>query len=673
MAWIDDINSMADVNDVSTGNWNRYKIQQQLSRLPKQQKKKGFWQDQISTVGGIGGGIAGGAAGGALAGTAILPGVGTVAGGLIGALLGGAAGSAGGEAIENIQTGDNITKNLAKEAALGGIFSVGPIRALNVAGKAGMATAKGQGVNQAIETAATQKPIRNMLGKGFGAASDDMAIRGIKPSKSQLNRFKKNTGEDMASVLKRNNLVGREVDEVNTLIGGLDDKFGQIVAGTPDIPKANVMQAITQQVDLLKSAGPTDLAKAGDDLLAEAQEVLAKYGDTVPASAVQQLKRQYDSLVNFTNRQSNPARTSVNERVGNALRETLRTSADNAGLSDAGMSLKQIGQESSKLKAIRDLMEEQANLGRGTNPLGLGTLMAGTAGGVGGGVGGALGMAAASRAINSAPAMRLGAKAAGNAAERLSSPSRGNTVGGVIGRQAGQGAFFGGLNQATTPGPDPQVEAERSALEAALRGEAVELSGSELTGAMEQPQAPMNPFGVSQEEVAAQMVLALQAGDTKGFGNLKDIYEMIGEYNEASASAGTGSGKPETVEGQKAYNNAMAGMKAISDIEAILAEDSSMPWKAALPGGALTDSLLGASKYETALRSAMDSMARLRTGAAMTETEVKNFRAMLPKAGDSPDTVQYKLNNFREYFNEVLNQPAGGTAPSSLEEAMLTF
>lgn len=673
MAWIDDFNAMADINDPAGGQWNKYQIQRRLQSLPKQQKKKGFWQDQISTLGGIGGGVAGGAAGGALAGSAILPGVGTVAGGLIGAILGGAAGSAGGEAIENLQTGDAWNKNLAKEAALGGIFSVGPIRAANVLAKGGMAAAKGQGVNQAIEQAATQKPIRNLLGKGLGSASDDMAVRSFRPSKSQVNRFKKNTGENMGDVIKRNDLVGREATDFTSKINALDDQFGKIIEGTPNIPKANVMAAIQGQVDLLKSAGPTDLSKAGDELLEEAQTVLSRYGDEVPAQAVQQLKRQYDSLVNFTNRQSNPARTSVNERVGNALRETLRTSADTAGLTGAGGTLREIGQESSKLKAIRDIIEEQSALGTGTNPLGLGTLLAGTAGGVGGGVPGALGMAAATRAINSSPAMRFGAKAAGSAANRLSSPSRGLTVGGVAGRVGAVGAANGLVNQAANPGPNPEIEAERATLEAALRGEQVMGPTDTMPGVEEMAQAPANPFGVSKEQVAQEMVLALQSGNTKAFGNLKDIYDMIAEFEEANAPAGLSSGKPETVEGQKAYNNAMSGLQAISDIESMLANDDGLTWKSALPGGSLTDSLLGASQYETALMTAADSMARLRTGAAMTKEETKNFKAMLPKAGDSPETIQYKLNNFRTYFNEVLNQPAGGTAPSSLEEAMLGY
>lgn len=650
---------------LGTGNFIQGRMpgyQQRPTQQPK--KKKSFWQDQISTLGSMGG-AGGGAAIGATIGS-VVPGLGTAIGGLAGALLGGAVGGGAGQRYENAIVGDDLNKDVLKEAALGGAFAVGPIRGANVLAKGGMAALKGagtQGVQEAVERAVVEKPIRNMLGKGLTGASDNMAIRGIRPSKSQLNKFTNNHGEKMEAVLKRNNLVGKDVDEVNGVIGALDDQFGQIVAGTPSIPKLNVMNAIRSQADELKNAGPLDLAKAGDDLLAEADAVLAKYGDEVPATAVQQLKRQYDSLVNFTNRQSNPARTSVNERVANTLRETLRSSADDAGLSGAGMSLKQLGQESSKLKALRDLMEEQANLGRGTNFLGIGTLLGGTAGGVAGGVPGALATAAATKAINSSPAMRIGAKVTGNLGERLSKHSSGLTVAGILGREAAQGGSRGLAAELSAASQVPQEEelppeADLASIYGGAEGETGDASVSQ------------NPFGVTKEQVAQEMVLALQSGNTKAFGNLKDIYKMISDYEASNATSGI-PGKPKTVEGQKAYNNALSGIKAVDELEGMLSKDGGLTWKSALPGGSVSDALLGASKYETALMTAADSMARLRTGAAMTKEETKNFKAMLPKAGDTPETIAYKLNNFRVYFNEVLNQPSGGLQPSSLEEAMI--
>lgn len=214
------------------------------------------------------------------------------------------------------------------------------------------------------------------------------------------------------------------------------------------------------------------------------------------------------------------------------------------------------------------------------------------------------------------------------------------------------------------PGAAPDTNQEE--IDPSLMG----MDGTQVPGLEDSSQVPTNPFGVSQEAVAQQMLAALQAGDTKGFGTLKDLYDMIGEYEAANASA-MGNGKPDTVEGQKAYNNAVSGIRAIDDLEAMLAQDGSLTWKSSLPGGSLTDSLLGASKYETARGQAIDAMTRLTTGAALTKQEADQLKKRLPQAGDSPETVAYKLAQFRTYFNEVLNQPQGGTKPSSLEEAMM--
>lgn len=86
---------------------------------PNGKKKKSFLVDNISTVGGIVGGIGGGALG-AIGGAGI--------GAVPGAAIGGAAGSALGETLENILTGESLGKNVAKEAALGGVFSAGPVK-----------------------------------------------------------------------------------------------------------------------------------------------------------------------------------------------------------------------------------------------------------------------------------------------------------------------------------------------------------------------------------------------------------------------------------------------------------------------------------------------------------------------------------------------------------------
>lgn len=96
------------------------------STAPTQKKKKkGFLVDQISTAGGILGGIGG-----------------SFLGGPVGTVGGAAAGSALGETLENALTGNRLLDNVGKEAALGGVFALPPVRAA----KAGISALRGSKV-----------------------------------------------------------------------------------------------------------------------------------------------------------------------------------------------------------------------------------------------------------------------------------------------------------------------------------------------------------------------------------------------------------------------------------------------------------------------------------------------------------------------------------------------
>lgn len=129
----------------------------------QQRNKKSFWTDQISTVLGTLG---------AIGGTMVAPVIGTAGGG--------AAGAALGELIENKLTGEDWSKNLLKEAALGGILSAGPLRLAKYAKGANVALKAGATGSQAMRagTGAAATPFMQVFKKGAMPFTDDLARGG---------------------------------------------------------------------------------------------------------------------------------------------------------------------------------------------------------------------------------------------------------------------------------------------------------------------------------------------------------------------------------------------------------------------------------------------------------------------------------------------------------------
>ncbi len=79
----------------------------------------------------------------------------------------------------------------------------------------------------------------------------------------------------------------------------------------------------------------------------------------------------------------------------------------------------------------------------------------------------------------------------------------------------------------------------------------------------------------------------------------------------------------------------------------------------------------GARQYEAAISSITDAIGGLRTGASVSKEQQAYYRNLLPKVGDSPDTIKYKINAIREELrsyvptqSDVSEDPYAGQLPS---------
>lgn len=134
----------------------------------------------------------------------------------------------------------------------------------------------------------------------------------------------------------------------------------------------------------------------------------------------------------------------------------------------------------------------------------------------------------------------------------------------------------------------------------------------------------------------------------------QDAYQKIG------ASGGTT--KPKTSAQLQVEGKAGAGMRALDTIETQILNNPFVLQQMMVPGSP------GARQMEAAMSSLTDAIGGLRTGASVSPDQQKFYRNILPKAGDSRDTIQYKLNTVRQELEGYLqgSQGTGNEIPPEL-------
>ena len=670
-------------------------------RRPTTKKKddKGFWLDQISTGGGIAGAL-GGAAAGAAAGS-VVPVFGTAVGGLLGAILGGAAGSGGGEIAENFITDEEDKfKNVGSEALIGGATSV-PITAGLKLLRAGTKATTGLGKKSAgdlVQEAGVQSIGRKQLGNmSANGTLDEGATAALgrlqnKPGAKKLNDTAGKIYAQSFTVPSRKAFSLKPEQTAQELMG-----YG--VKGSLDNIESTSKNAMSELNRALNRAveGVGGQVQVGD-VTGVANNALKGVAVSGPQRAA-----LMENLTDIGTRGVMPGYASPSEML-----DTIRTlekrgySKINAGgssmipnpdMEDLGSAYVQAAKEiednlygaissTGSLKAVQTPETAQA-LNAIAKGLGDRFMQATDASEV--------------RSLM-APFVRANNLVATTRDAAQSTMNQGLASGGLAGLVRGpavrgmQEAVRAPMATTTAAGLNKLGGAGRNAVGQSVMGATARQAGGRLLTADAQPAQPTtfeeslaglptqgvdpaaqgmeapqaNPFGVSQEEVAQALVRAMAAGDEDATSQLQDLYEMVQEY-EASQSE---TQKPLGVEAQKMQNNAQSGLSSLDDLESLIANDPSVVNRAALPDVAPLNTVLGTSQYRAAITNVQDAMTRLRSGASMNEQEAARFDRMLPRFGDSPEIVQYKLQQFRDYYNTVASQtPASG--PTTLEESLL--
>ena len=336
----------------------------------------------------------GSAAAGAGIGTAIAPGLGTI----IGAILGGF----GGRLTENKVRDDKFNVGAAAgEGALSGAFAgIAPaFRAL----KNGVAAAKGAGgladALQGAKAGFTKAPTSAIAPK-LAQKSDQFAVRSFKFTPAQLSKIRTQTGVDASKILKKEGLIGRSSDDIEQLIGTLDEQYGGLLDTIPAVNKGILQRNLQAAYKPLINSKNLNLQKVGQNIKTQADEIIKGYkGKDIPGRELNALKKTFDADTNFNALIANPDLAKLSAKVGSALRKTVNESVGDDALKSLGLRIR-------NLRRVGEAAAKQTNLGRGNQAIGLTDLLAGGAGSLAGGVPGAIGTVAAKRALNSPTTQR---------------------------------------------------------------------------------------------------------------------------------------------------------------------------------------------------------------------------------------------------------------------------
>lgn len=619
----------------------------QFNRPAPQQKKKSFWLDQLSTLGGIGGGILG---------SAVAPIVGTAGGA--------GAGSALGEAIENLITGDSMTKNLAKEGALGAVFGAGPLKLLKGAGAGAKALATGADDVVGAASKAALTPLRRSAGKAITGAADNLAIKQFRLTPTQLTNFQKKFGEDAGQVIRKYGF--QSVDDIATKgIEPIQQQFDEAITGIAGVTKESLKKNLTKRIGTLSKAGPSDTKAIGAQLKKEANDLLKPFGDVIDAKELNVIRRQFDDLVNYTERASNPARYGVNKRMADAIRETLQQADQTGGL-------KGLGRELNKLRQLADAASRQGNLGRGSLPLGLNNLMGGGVGGIAGGPGGALGGVLTAQAINSPTGRRALMSGAEKIGGRLAkSGSTSQTPLGIAGR-VGAAGMLGGVDQ-SLPNNNANISANPTTSDPMMNPAIMDESYNETPS-----QASTSPFAPENIESNIQAIVA-------SGGKMTDVMEYIKVAEAINKLTGGNSASNLSQSSKNALASSDNAINTVDQLEQLFTSAGSGSGRlgGTIKGWAANAGFDEDAKIYTSLANAsVTQIAKALAGSGagtVSDMDAKVIMAALPTLRDTPAEARAKFAALKQRLENAKNNSliyGGGTTPeqpASLEDALMQY
>jgi hypothetical protein len=619
MAWNDDLNAMQDVGVA--------RQMQQKVREPKPKKKGNFLTGLIPTATSILGGVAG---------TVFAPGAGTAAGGAAGALLG--------TKLRNMITGEeDKASDYLGEAALGTLGGLG--RGVKSTYGAIKAARGGEGANRARQVLqygkqGADRRVADAARKTVTQPSGEAASILNAPTKPKFGQNASQEGFGLTvgqSAGRGRTLTPGSADETYNFITGGAQKYGGIRPGKP-INQARDAQAVFNNVvgslddTLAQINRPLQGGEASTILSSAANKVsqnaaitgttktLGKFGDKINSAKsldeLESIRREADDLA-FTQRGAGKTSAAAQAHaVRDAIDEFI------SPMSPAYKAIK------GDYTVARDALEATSKANK--NAKGFTVPLIQTE----------VGKQFIPGIKNRVSSKLSGGTPSASAALQQTAKPDPSALGAGVAMASSQ-LPIRALTSAGGEAPEPEAMQDTTSAPAASDI----LSGQ---------QAPSQSSIYSRESAASDLQRDLMQTGGANMDKIMKLYEFL---NPAPAAV---SNKPMSAEASKVVSNAQAGLGALDILESQLQRDPSVQQKSAVSGTfnpfGVTSRALGTGQYENARQQAIDVIARIRTGAAVTKEEAQRFAVFLPQPGDDPETIQQKLGILRNQFETVVSR-----------------
>lgn len=192
-----------------------------------------------------------------------------------------------------------------------------------------------------------------------------------------------------------------------------------------------------------------------------------------------------------------------------------------------------------------------------------------------------------------------------------------------------------------------------------------------------QPGASDGQSGYSSKDLFQAAIQAYQAGDAKSSDQLLQLAQYA-QKSEADTAKSSGGGGPNiTKVTAQQYGLAKSGSGALQQLSQMIQGDPNVITRTATPGrglpivGGFVSNAAHTGSYDAVGYNIADTILRLRTGAQANESEVKKLQTqIMPRAGDSQQTIQTKLAQINEIFSGVLTTAQNPGATDPFEQLM---
>ena len=265
----------------------------------------------------------------------------------------------------------------------------------------------------------------NKGGQVVEDAGNDLALKGLKPSPSQLTTFKNTTGMDLGDFLAKNGITDNFQQAADQGASDLQKQFDDIAVNSgKTIPSSSLDATFNPRIQALQKSVIPSLQSKADDLQTVLSNLKSKYGNNINVGDLTTERRAVDDMLGDKSYTLPVEQASYLNHTRDALQEAIQNGTQ--GLTGSnGMNLDQLGTALQHYYAFQKIANTAINKGRGSSIPGfVNTSLAGLGSILGGGIPGAIagwGLGKATQSPLAIGAAVKGMQGAGRGIQNLSS------------------------------------------------------------------------------------------------------------------------------------------------------------------------------------------------------------------------------------------------------------